>query len=64
MFDRLILQEDILIEETGGTQTIRIGPWPFFADITIDENDKFKLFQGNVFANVHGDAPFLKIFIE
>lgn len=60
MFDRLRLQEDILIEETGSTQTIRIGPWPFFADITIDENNQITdadiygslIPQGNECANL------------
>lgn len=41
MFDysllrRLKLEEDLLITETGETQTVRIGSWPFFVDVTID----------------------------
>ena len=48
LFERLKLQEDVLVE-AAGEQTLRLGPWPFFADVTIEGS---RITDVNVFGSL------------
>ena len=48
LFERLKLQEDVPIE-AASKQTLRLGPWPFFADVTVEEN---QISDVNVFGSL------------